>query len=257
MRIATYNVNGINGRLPVLLQWLDQTKPDIVCLQELKAPDEKFPEAAITDAGYGAIWHGQKSWNGVAILTRGRRPEETRRRLPDDPDPVHSRYLEAAVGGVLVGCLYVPNGNPRPGPKFDYKLAWMDRLHAHARDLLRQEEAFTLCGDYNVIPTPDDAKNPSAWVTDALFQPESRAAFRALNHLGLSEAGALGKQPPGTYTFWDYQAGAWQRDHGIRIDFHLLSPQAADRFVGVETHRDARDMEKPSDHVPVVVELED
>ena len=162
-----------------------------------------------------------------------------------------------AARPVRIGCIYLPNGNPIGTEKFAYKLAWMDRLQAHAKDLLRQEEAFTLCGDYNVIPTPDDARNPSAWVNDALFQPESRAAFQALRHLGLSDAGELGGQPPGTYTFWDYQAGAWQRDHGIRIDFHLLSPQAADRFRTVETHRDARDMEKPSDHVPVVVELED
>ena len=156
-----------------------------------------------------------------------------------------------------VGCIYLPNGNPVGTDKFAYKLAWYDRLHAHARDLLALEEPFTLCGDYNVIPTPADARNPAAWVGDALFQPQSQAAFRALRHLGLSDAGELGGQPPGTFTFWDYQAGAWQRDHGIRIDFHLLSPQAADRFQSIETHRDARDMDKPSDHVPVVIDLED
>ena len=265
MRIATWNVNSVNARLPTVLAWLEAATPDVACLQEIKCVDEKFPREAFESLGYNVETHGQKSYNGVALLSK--HPlSDVRRGLPGvdasgyEADAEQSRYIEAVVEAtrpVRVGCIYLPNGNPVGTDKFAYKLAWYDRLHAHARDLLALEEPFTLCGDYNVIPTPADARNPAAWVGDALFQPESRAAFQALRHLGLSDAGELGGQPPGTYTFWDYQAGAWQRDHGIRIDFHLLSPQAADRFRTVETHRDARDMEKPSDHVPVVVELED
>jgi exodeoxyribonuclease-3 len=245
MRIATWNVNSVNARLPTVLAWLEAAAPDVVCFQEIKTVEEKFPREAFESLGYNVEVHGQKSYNGVALLSK----------LEDQ-----ARYIEAVIEAprpVRVGGLYLPNGNPIGTEKFDYKMRWMARLNAHARDLLSHEEAFTLCGDYNVIPTPEDAKTPNAWLGDALFQPESRAAFRALKGLGLYEAGELGNQPPGTYTFWDYQAGAWQRDQGIRIDFHLLSPQAADRFVGVETHRDARDMDKPSDHVPVVVELAD
>jgi exodeoxyribonuclease III len=265
MRIATWNVNSVNARLPTVLAWLEAAQPDVVGFQEIKCLDEKFPREAFESLGYNVETNGQKTYNCVALLSKYPL-SDVQRGLPGEDasgfeaEFEQARYIEALVEcprPVRVGCLYLPNGNPIGTPKFDYKLAWFDRLQAHARDLLGQEEAFTLCGDYNVIPTPEDAKNPAAWAGDALFQPESRAAFRALNHLGLSEAGALGKQAPGTFTFWDYQAGAWQRDHGIRIDFHLLSPQAADRFVGVETHRDARDMDKPSDHVPVVVELED
>lgn len=265
MRIATWNVNSVNARLPTVLAWLEAAQPDVVGFQEIKCLDEKFPREAFESLGYNVETHGQKTYNGVALLSK--HPlSDVRRGLPGadasgfEAEFEQARYIEAVIEcprPVRVGCLYLPNGNPVGTEKFAYKLAWMDRLEAHARDLLRQEEAFTLCGDYNVIPTPDDARNPSAWAADALFQPESRAAFRALRHLGLSDAGELGNQPPGTFTFWDYQAGAWQRDHGIRIDFHLLSPQAADRFVGVETHRDAREMDKPSDHAPVVVELED
>jgi exodeoxyribonuclease-3 len=265
MRIATWNVNSVNARLPTVLAWLEAAAPDVACLQEIKCVDEKFPREAIESLGYNVETHGQKSYNGVAILSK--HPlSDVRRGLPGvdasgyEAEAEQSRYVEALVEAarpVRVGCIYLPNGNPVGTAKFDYKLAWFERLHAHARDLLVLEEPFTLCGDYNVIPTPDDARNPSAWVGDALFQPQSRAAFQALRHLGLSDAGELGDQPPGTYTFWDYQAGAWQRDHGIRIDFHLLSPQAADRFRSIETHRDARDMDKPSDHVPVVIELED
>jgi len=265
MRIATWNVNSVNARLPTVLAWLEAAQPEVVGLQEIKCLDEKFPREAFESLGYNVETHGQKSYNGVALLSKSPM-SEIRRGLPGEDrsgveiDGPQSRYIEALIEGsrpVRVGCLYLPNGNPVASPKFAYKLDWFGRLHAHARDLLTQEEAFSLCGDYNVIPTPEDARNAAAWVDDALFQPESRAAFRALKNLGLSEAGELGRQPPGTYTFWDYQAGAWQRDHGIRIDFHLLSPQAADRFLGVETHRDARDMDKPSDHVPVVVELAD
>jgi exodeoxyribonuclease-3 len=265
MRIATWNVNSVNARLPTVLAWLEAARPDVVGFQEIKCLDEKFPREAFESLGYNVETNGQKTYNGVALLSKYPL-SDVRRGLPGvdasgfEAEFEQARYIEAVIEcprPVRVGCLYLPNGNPIGTEKFAYKLAWMDRLQAHAKDLLRQEEAFTLCGDYNVIPTPDDAKTPAAWTGDALFQPESRAAFRALTHLGLSEAGALGKQPPGTFTFWDYQAGAWQRDHGIRIDFHLLSPQAADRFIGIETHRDARDMDKPSDHVPVVVELED
>ncbi|RZJ03435.1 MAG: exodeoxyribonuclease III [Brevundimonas sp.] len=265
MRIATWNVNSVNARLPTVLAWLEAAQPDVIGFQEIKCLDEKFPREAFESLGYNVETNGQKTYNGVALLSKFPL-SEVRRGLPGvdasgfEAEFEQARYIEALIEAprpVRVGCLYLPNGNPIGTEKFAYKLAWMDRLHAHAKTLLAQEEAFTLMGDYNVIPTPDDARNPSAWLTDALFQPESRGAFQALRYLGLSDAGELGRQPPGTYTFWDYQAGAWQRDHGIRIDFHLLSPQAADRFRGVETHRDARDMEKPSDHVPVVVELED
>ena len=265
MRIATWNVNSVNARLPTVLAWLEAAKPDVACLQEIKCVDEKFPREPFESLGYNVEVHGQKSYNGVALLSK--HPlSDVRRGLPGadssgyEAEAEQSRYIEAVIEAprpVRVGCIYLPNGNPLGTEKFAYKLAWFERLYAHARDLLALEEPLTLCGDFNVIPTPEDARNPSAWVGDALFQPESQAAFRALRHLGLSDAGELGGQPPGTYTFWDYQAGAWQRDHGIRFDFHLLSPQAADRFQSIETHRDARDMDKPSDHVPVVVELED
>lgn len=265
MRIATWNVNSVNARLPTVLAWLEAARPEVACLQEIKCVDEKFPREAFESLGYNVETHGQKSYNGVAILSK--HPlSDVRRGLPGvdgsgyEAEAEQARYIEAVVEAarpVRVGCIYLPNGNPLGTEKFAYKLAWFERLYSHARDLLALEEPFILCGDYNVIPTPEDAKNPAAWAGDALFQPESRAAFQALRHLGLSDAGDLGGQPPGTYTFWDYQAGAWQRDHGIRIDFHLLSPQAADRFQAIETHRDARDMDKPSDHVPVVVELED
>jgi exodeoxyribonuclease III len=262
--IANWNMNSVNARLPTVLAWLEAAQPDVVCFQEIKTVDEKFPREPFESLGYNVEVYGQKSYNGVALLSK-LPVSDVRRGLPGSDGmgegvEDQARYIEAVIEAprpVRVGGLYLPNGNPISTEKFDYKMRWMARLNAHARDLLAQEEAFTLCGDYNVIPTPEDAKNPQAWVNDALFQPESRAAFRALKGLGLYEAGELGDQPPGTYTFWDYQAGAWQRDHGIRIDFHLLSPQAADRFVGVETHRDARDMDKPSDHVPVVVELAD
>jgi len=259
MRIATWNVNSVNARLETVLAWLGEHQPDVACFQEIKCVDEKFPREPFESLGYNVETHGQKSYNGVALLSK--LPlSDVRKGLPGDPSDEQARYIEAVIEGprpVRVGGLYLPNGNPVGTGKFAYKLGWFDRLNAHARDLLALEEAFVLCGDYNVIPTPDDARDPSAWVDDALFQPESRAAFRALCNLGLSDSHALGHEPAGTFTFWDYQAGAWQRDHGIRIDFHLLSPQAADRFAGIETHRQARDMEKPSDHVPVVVTLED
>ena len=255
MKIATYNVNGVNGRLPVLLRWLKQAKPDAVCLQELKAPQEKFPEQAIADVGYGAIWHGQKSWNGVAILARGTKPVETRRGLPGDPNDVHSRYIEAAVNGVLIGCLYLPNGNPAPGPKFDYKLAWFARLTRYAAKLQKSKDPIVLAGDYNVMPTDIDVYKPERWVDDALFRPESRAAFHKLAKQGWTDA--VRKLHPGEriYTFWDYFRNAWPRNAGLRIDHFLLNPVVAKRLVAAGVDREVRGWEKSSDHAPVWIEL--
>jgi exodeoxyribonuclease-3 len=257
MKIATFNVNGINARLPRLIEWLDEAKPDVVCLQELKADDEKFPLSAIRDAGYGAVWHGQKGFNGVAILARGRDPVEIRRGLPDDPDPSHSRYIEAEVDGVVVGSIYLPNGNPQPGPKFEYKLAWFDRLIDHAATLFATEKPIVLAGDYNVIPTEtkDDVFSARAMASDALMQPESRAAYRRLLHQGWTDA-IRARHPRGpVYTFWDYQAGAWARDAGFRIDHLLLSPVAADRLVDAGVDKAARGKEKASDHAPTWITL--
>ena len=255
MKIATYNVNGINGRLPVLLRWLEESKPDVVCLQELKAPDEKFPVAAIKAAGYGAIWHGQKSWNGVAILARGATPVETQRGLAGDPDDAHSRYSEAAVDGVLVGCLYLPNGNPYPGPKFDYKLRWFDRLKARAAELLASGAPAVLAGDYNVMPTELDVYKPERWTNDALFRTEVRDAYRDLVEQGWTDA--LRHLHPGEtiYTFWDYFRNAYARDAGLRIDHLLLSPVVAPRLVRAEVNREVRGWEKSSDHGPTWIEL--
>jgi exodeoxyribonuclease-3 len=257
MKIATYNVNGVNGRLPVLLRWLEQASPDVVCLQELKAPQEKFPEAAIRNAGYGAIWHGQKSWNGVAILARGVEPHETRRGLPGDPDDGHSRYIEAAVHGVLIGCLYLPNGNPAPGPKFDYKLRWFERLTAHAADLLATGAPVVLAGDYNVMPTDLDVYKPERWRDDALFRPEVREAYARLIARGWTDA--LRKLHPGEriYTFWDYFRNAFGRDAGLRIDHLLLSPSIARRLKIAGVDRQVRGWEKASDHAPTWIELVD
>jgi len=255
MRIATYNVNGVNGRLPVLLRWLEQTAPDVVCLQELKAPDEKFPEAAIRAAGYGAIWQGQKSWNGVAILARGCDPVETRRALPGDPDDSHSRYIEAAVNGVLVAGLYLPNGNPRPGPKFDYKLRWFDRLIAHAATLVAMDAPVVVCGDYNVMPTELDVYKPERWLDDALFAPEVRAAYFRLLDQGWTDA--LRTLHPGEtiYTFWDYFRNAFGRDAGLRIDHLLLNAPAAKLLKDARVDSFVRGWEKTSDHAPVWIEL--
>ncbi len=257
MRIATYNVNGVNGRLPVLLRWLEEARPDIVCLQELKAPDEKFPLAAIERAGYGAVWHGQKAYNGVAILARDRTPHETRRGLPGDPDDSHSRYIEAATKGVIVGCLYLPNGNPAPGPKFAYKLRWFDRLHAHAAELLASGAPVVLAGDYNVMPTNLDVYAPERWLDDALFRPEVRDAYARLVDQGWTDA--LRTQHPGEriYTFWKFFRNAFARDAGLRIDHLLLSPDLAPRLAAAGVARNVRAWEKTSDHAPVWIELSD
>ena len=259
MKIATFNVNGIRSRLPRLIEWLDEARPDVACLQELKCDDASFPEREIADAGYGAVWHGQKGFNGVAILARGGPPAETLRGLPGDPDDAHSRYIEAVVRGVTVGCLYLPNGNPQPGPKFDYKLAWLERLIAHAASLLAAEVPVILTGDYNVIPTSshDDTFSVRAMAHDALMQPESQSAFRRLLFQGWTDA-LRARHPSGPlYTFWDYQMGAWARDAGFRIDHLLLSPQAADRLIDAGVDKAARGREKASDHAPAWVTLRD
>ncbi len=258
MRLATWNVNSINARLERVLEWFEEASPDVACLQELKCVDEKFPAEAFERLGYNVATNGQKTYNGVALLSKTPM-EDVRRGLPDGDGDEHARYIEAVISGerpIRVGCLYLPNGNPIGTEKFAYKLAWMARLRAHAKDLLALEEPLALAGDYNVIPEPEDADNPPSWMGDALFQPQSRAAFRGLKNLGLTDAYMAMDGRPGGYTFWDYQAGAWQRNHGIRIDHVLLSPQAADRLRGVEIHRETRAREKPSDHVPVVVELD-
>ena len=260
MKIVTWNINGVRARIDNLLTWLKESDPDIVCLQEIKTVDDGFPRFEIEALGYHVETHGQKGFNGVAILSK--LPfDEVNRGLPGDDTDEQARFIEGVFstsGGALrVVSLYLPNGNPVGTEKFPYKLAWMKRLELWALERLALEEPLILAGDYNVIPEPIDAKNPEIWVNDALFQPETRQAFRRLINRGFTEALRATTDAAGIYTFWDYQAGAWQRDHGIRIDFHLLSPQAADRFQSIETHRDARDMDKPSDHVPVVIDLED
>ena len=257
MKIATYNVNGVNGRLPVLLRWLEAAKPDIVCLQELKAPDEKFPELAICQAGYRAIWHGQKSWNGVAILSRVGAPHETRRGLPGDPDDVHSRYIEAAVSGIVIGGLYLPNGNPRPGPKFEYKLGWFERLITHAAELIGSGLPVILAGDFNVMPTELDVYKPERWLDDALFAPEVRAAYARLLKQGWTDALRTMHPDEIIYTFWDYFRNAFARNAGLRIDHLLLSPALAGRLVAAEVDKDVRSWDKTSDHAPVWIELAD
>jgi exodeoxyribonuclease-3 len=258
MKIVTYNVNGIGARLPNFLRWLGETTPDIVCLQELKAPQEKFPESAIRDAGYGVIWHGQKSWNGVAILARGKEdPVEIRRVLPGDPEDLHSRYIEATVRGLLVGCLYLPNGNPAPGPKFDYKLLWMERFIKHAADLATSTEPVILLGDFNVIPTERDVYKPERWVDDALFRVETREAFGRLMQQGWTDSLRTMHPDATIYTFWDYFRNAYGRDAGLRIDHLLLNKTLRPRLVGAGVDRAVRGWEKASDHAPTWVELRD
>jgi exodeoxyribonuclease III len=255
LKIATFNVNGINARLPALLRWLAESKPDVACLQELKAPQENFPEAAIREAGYRAVWHGQKSWNGVAILARGVDPVESRRGLPGDPDDIDSRYIEASIDDVLVGCLYLPNGNPAPGPKFDYKLRWIERLSEHAEALLATAVPVVLAGDYNVIPTELDVFAPERWVDDALFRPESRDAFARLLVRGWTDALRRMHPEERIYTFWDYFRNHFARDRGLRIDHLLLSPSLAPRLIGAGVDREVRGWEKASDHAPTWVEI--
>ena len=255
MRIATYNVNGINGRLPVLLRWLEESSPDVVCLQELKAPQEKFPEEAITNAGYEAIWHGQKSWNGVAILSKIGKPEEICRALPGDDEDEHSRYIEAVVSGITIGCLYLPNGNPAPGPKFDYKLRWFERLTAHAAELLKSKKPVILTGDYNVMPTEKDVYKPERWVNDALFRPETREAFHKLVEQGWTDAIRTLYPDEVIYTFWDYFRNAFGRNAGLRIDHFLLSSHLKKKLTAAGVDRYVRGWEKSSDHAPVWIEL--
>lgn len=257
MKIATYNVNGVNGRLPVLLRWLEEAQPDIVCLQELKAPQEKFPFQAITDAGYNALWHGQKQWNGVAILARNLPIEEVGRGLPGDEEDIQSRYLEAMVGGIVIGCLYLPNGNPAPGPKFDYKLKWFERLTARAGVLLSFDTPVILLGDFNVMPTELDVYKPERWVDDALFRPEVRSAFRTLVAQGWTDAIRKLYPDEKIYTFWDYFRDAYGRNAGLRIDHFLLSPQLEKRLKAGGVDRHVRGWEKSSDHAPVWIELSD
>jgi exodeoxyribonuclease-3 len=258
MRIATWNVNSVNARLETVVRWFEQAQPDVACLQEIKCVDEKFPAEPFERLGYNLAVFGQKTYNGVALLSK--HPlEDVRRGLPEADGDEHARYVEAVVSGprpVRVASIYLPNGNPTGTEKFAYKLAWMARLRRHAQSLLAFEEPLALLGDYNVIPEPRDAEFPANWTGDALFQPESRAAFRALKWMGLYDAYLQADGAPGAYTFWDYQAGAWQRNNGIRIDHALLSPQAADRLRGVSIHRDVRGWDKPSDHVPLLVELD-
>ncbi|CAD7052382.1 exodeoxyribonuclease III [Pseudorhizobium endolithicum] len=255
MKIATFNVNGVNGRIDSLLCWLEEARPDVVCLQELKAPQEKFPYRALERAGYGAVWHGQQRWNGVAILARDVDPIETRRGLGGDPQDSHSRYIEAAVNGVLVGCLYAPNGNPAPGPKFDYKLAWYDRFLAHAGYLLESGAPVVLAGDYNIIPDDLDLYSPERWQDDALFRPEVRALFARLLAQGWTDAVRHLHPEERIYTFWDYFRNAWGRDAGLRLDHLLLSPAIANRLERAGVDREVRGRPHASDHAPTWIEL--
>lgn len=255
MKIVTYNINGIKARLPRLVEYLAEQQPDVVCLQELKTSDETFPEADIRAAGYGVVWHGQKSWNGVAILAKGADPVERQRGLEGEPEDEHSRYLECEIDGVVVASIYLPNGNPQPGPKFDYKLRWIDRLAARAQMLLDEEKPVVLAGDYNVIPNDDDTYSVRAMSDDALMQPESREGFRRLVAQGWTDALRTRYPKGGVWTFWDYQAGAWQRDAGFRIDHLLLSPVAADRLADAGVDKEYRGREKASDHIPTWVRL--
>ncbi len=259
MQIATWNINGIKARLDTVQSWLKEAEPDVCCLQEIKSVDEAFPRQPFEALGYNVETHGQKGFNGVAILSK--RPiEDVTPRLPGDEEDEQARYLEAVIPGdngiVRVASIYLPNGNPVESPKYPYKLAWMERLHRHAEKLLAAEEPVVLAGDYNVIPAPEDAKRPKAWEGDALFLPQTRQRFRALLNLGFTEALRSTRPEAGLFTFWDYQAGAWQKDNGIRIDHLLLSPQAADRLRRCRVDKHVRGWEKPSDHVPVVIELD-
>jgi exodeoxyribonuclease III len=257
MKIATFNVNGIGSHLRHLLEWLERESPDIACLQELKAPDQTLPIRDIRAAGYGAVWHGQRSWNGVAILARGLDPVEVRRGLPGDPDDTHSRYIEAAVNGIIVGCLYLPNGNPQPGPKFDYKLAWFERLIEYAARLRESRQPIVLAGDFNVVPTDFDIYDPKSWRKDALLQPEARDAYQRLLAQGWTDAIRARHPEERIYTFWDYFRNHWERNSGLRIDHLLLSDTLAPRLVDANVDRWVRGQAKASDHAPTWVKLAD
>jgi exodeoxyribonuclease-3 len=259
MKIATFNVNGITTRLPRVLEWLAESQPDVACLQELKTSDETFPAQAFADAGYGAVWHGQKGFNGVAVLAKGPAPVELRRGLPGDPDDTHSRYLEAQIGSELVvASLYLPNGNPQPGPKFDYKLKWFARLIEHANALCARAQPVILAGDYNVVPSNDpcDIYSPNSWLQDALLQPETRDAYRRLLAQGWIDAIHHLHPKDAMYTFWDYFRNRWERNAGLRIDHLLLNPAAAQRLAQAGVDRAARGRDKPSDHAPAWVRLQ-
>jgi len=258
MRIATFNVNGIRSRLPRLLEWLAETAPDVACLQELKPTDDAFPEAAIADAGYRALWHGQKGFNGVAILARDAQPTEIRRGLPGDNADEQSRYIEAEVNGVVVASIYLPNGNPQPGPKFDYKLAWFERLIERAAQWASHDGPVVLAGDYNVVPTDEvaDIYSAASWKNDALLQPESRDAWRRLLDRGWTDAIRRLYPSAPMYTYWDYFRNRWPRNSGMRIDHFLLNEPAASRLVAAGVDRDVRGREKPSDHAPAWVGLD-
>jgi exodeoxyribonuclease III len=255
VKIATFNVNGITSRLSALLEWLSQAAPDVACLQELKAPDAAFPAQAIHDAGYGAIWHGQRSWNGVAILARGSLPVEIRRALPGDPHDEHSRYIEATVDGIIVGCLYLPNGNPQPGPKFNYKLAWFERLITHASSLHACGDPVVLAGDFNVVPTDFDIYDPKSWRKDALLQPESRRAYQRLLAQGWTDSLRAMHPDEPVYTFWDYFRNHWQRNCGLRIDHLLLNKELTPRLRDANVDTWVRGQLRASDHAPVWINL--
>ncbi len=255
LKVASFNINGIKARLPRLLEWLEETRPSVACLQEIKTQDEGFPAADFARIGYHAIWHGQKGFNGVAILADGAQPVEVRRGLAGEPEDEHARYLEADVFGLRIACIYLPNGNPQPGPKFDYKLRWMERLRARMATLWAQELPALVIGDFNVIPQEKDVWDVRAMADDALMQPASRDAYRRLLGDGWTDALGLHHPRGGLWTFWDYQAGAWQRDHGFRIDHALLSPELADRLTGSGVNKTYRGREKASDHAPVWVTL--
>lgn len=257
MKIATYNVNGINARLPVLLRWLEEYAPDVVCLQELKAPTEKIPEKEIKEAGYNAIWHGQKQWNGVAILAKDLEVKEVGRGLPGDPEDLQSRFIEAEINGIHLSCLYLPNGNPAPGSKLEYKMEWLERLAVHAQDLLDLKKPVILTGDFNVIPTENDVYKPERWVDDALFRPEVREAFHSILDQGWTDAIRKLYPEEKIYTFYDYFRNAFQRDAGLRIDHFLLSPELVKNLKAAGLDKAVRGWEKTSDHVPVWIELED
>jgi len=261
VKIASFNINGIKARMPRLLEWLEETKPDVACLQEIKTQDEGFPAEKFEEIGYGAIWHGQKSFNGVAILTKDQQPEETKRGLDGEPEDEDSRYLEANVKGkngetVRVASIYLPNGNPHPGPKFDFKLRWMKRLRNRAAEIWAEEVPAVLAGDYNVIPRDNDVFSVKAMQNDALMQPESRAGYQRILNDGWTDAIGVTHPEGNIWTYWDFRSGGWQRDHGFRIDHLLLSPLAADRLKTVGVDKEHRGREKSSDHTPAWVDLD-